>query len=794
MKMIDPTYLRMIHAGLLSGSVHKDNASALPQGLVGMYEEALPPASNVNDRKKFLEFFTVWALLKKEVSAGFLSAILNEKNNARVLDDLSVYSRFFNSPVAGRYILYHENFRAFILGEIGNIERRNLLLIEQLLSLELAENLVNEEVSTYLQEFYGDHMAAASFFSQDSYEKLKGVDLLVANRIWKVKGIDRIRWNSHFALIASKYRDFEFLKKIAINQDAVVNVKLDIDSVLLKINQGDWFDFEDLWEYRFSDEEKRLFLFALIARCIDFIDLGNIRNVNVIPNLNRLIDLLNSIGKASYWIVTYRYIEEINSRLGNLSDLLGIPINLIVISNYDSQEFRDAIPLNVFRGDRVIMQDLEVTHSHLISLCSLSLNELEISIKGSLMRFLENEVSSYFEGDSSFFDNVKLSVKNYSLEAENGGNILLDILKNIKFLLSETLNADLNYNYDDDLFQILRNIYFSSLPWKYMDWMHCVCERDDNLYRIEYMRIQSKLFIGEVFEEEEFYKFDWHNNGVLNSVVASIDQIYRFKGLDNLASDFYKKAVSRILNFGLENNRLKYVFDYQEGNPDSDYLIDLYKKREFAHVPSLSFYLCQKMELLDIVSILRDDNAHFSYVKVNEILISDILYGVVCRLGFFEAGEYILWSLEEYVSVMGEYESEDYEIEANRPAGNTWQLEWWVLGQVVNCFLDLINQARDNKTSKSLFSDSNLSGNVISVEDFLLDVDLLFLKANSDPEINLYRAMLKHPTGSNGKRLELYDVYFDYKLNTLNTLFRLNTNGSNPIFTRYLASAILSES
>jgi hypothetical protein len=794
MEMIDPTYLRMIHAGLLSGSVHKDNASALPQGLVGMYEEALPPARNVSDRKKFLEFFAVWSLLKREVSVGFLSAILNEKNNVRVLDDLLVYSRFFNSPVAGRFILYHENFRAFILGEIGNIERRNLLLIEQLLSLELAENIVNEEVSTYLQEFYGDHMAAASFFSQDSYEKLKGVDLLVANRIWKVKGIDRIRWNSHFALIASKYRDLEFLKQIAINQDAVVNVKLDIDSVLLKINQGDWFDFEDLWEYRFSDEEKRLFLFALIAGCIDFFDSGEIHSVKVIPNLNRLIDLLNSLGKTSYWIVTYRYIEEMNSRLGDLSGLLGAPINPIVISNYDSQEFRDAIPLNVFRGDRVILQDLEVTHSHLISLCSLSLNELEISIKGSLMRFLENEVSSYFEGDSSFFDNVKLSVRNYSLETENGGNILVDILKNIKCLLSETRYDFLNYNYDDDLFQVLRYIHFSPLTWKYMDWMDCFCDPVPNLYRIECLRIQSKLFIDGVFEEEEFYKFDWHDNGVLNSVVASIDQIYRFKGLDNLASDFYKKAVSRILNFGQGNNRLKYVFDYQEGNPDSDYLIDLYEKREFAHVPSLSFYLCQKMELLDIISILRDDQTHFSSVDVNEILISDILYGVVCRLGFFETGEYILWSLEEYVSVMGEYESEDYEMEANRPAGNTWKLEWWVLGQVVNCFLDLINQARDNKTSKSLFSDSNLSGNFISVEDFLLDVDLIFLKANSDPEINLYRAMLKHPTGSNYKRLELYDVYFDYKLNTLNTLFRLNSNGSNPLFTRYLASAILSES
>jgi hypothetical protein len=57
---------------LLSGTIHKDNASTLPIGLIGIYEEALPPASNVNDRTKFLEFFTVWALLKKEVSVTFL--------------------------------------------------------------------------------------------------------------------------------------------------------------------------------------------------------------------------------------------------------------------------------------------------------------------------------------------------------------------------------------------------------------------------------------------------------------------------------------------------------------------------------------------------------------------------------------------------------------------------------------------------------------------------------------------------------------------------------------------------
>ena len=76
MRMIDPTYIRTIYDGLLSGALHKDNASALPMGLVGMYDEALPPASNVNERKKFLDFFSVWALLRKEVSVTFLITLL----------------------------------------------------------------------------------------------------------------------------------------------------------------------------------------------------------------------------------------------------------------------------------------------------------------------------------------------------------------------------------------------------------------------------------------------------------------------------------------------------------------------------------------------------------------------------------------------------------------------------------------------------------------------------------------------------------------------------------------------
>jgi hypothetical protein len=98
---LDPTYLRYIHDGLQSGAVHKDNATSLPDGLVGMYEESLLPETNVNDRKRFLEFFGVWALLKKEVSAEFVSMILEweekEVNDSMPYPGKDLFDLFYYS-------------------------------------------------------------------------------------------------------------------------------------------------------------------------------------------------------------------------------------------------------------------------------------------------------------------------------------------------------------------------------------------------------------------------------------------------------------------------------------------------------------------------------------------------------------------------------------------------------------------------------------------------------------------------------------------------------------------------
>lgn len=78
MPYLEPTYLRYIYDGLLKGSIHPENAAELPDGLIGLYEEAFDERTSVVERQKLLQRFAICALLKKEVSASFISEILGE--------------------------------------------------------------------------------------------------------------------------------------------------------------------------------------------------------------------------------------------------------------------------------------------------------------------------------------------------------------------------------------------------------------------------------------------------------------------------------------------------------------------------------------------------------------------------------------------------------------------------------------------------------------------------------------------------------------------------------------------
>ena len=214
-KHTDPTYLRTIYDGLLLGTLHKDNASALPMGLVGMYEEALPPASNVNERKKFLKFFAVWALLKKEASVVFLMPLLEGWSEEIIIYYLNKYSKWFNSPQSGKYVLYQERMRAFILQKISKQQFNacNETIIK--VSHDALSRRSGDEWENYALEYLSNHMLIPAIEKGDgSVLKLLAYNTTHWNR--QVESSKGFEWSKRMLnsmmLWASKYDDEEVIE------------------------------------------------------------------------------------------------------------------------------------------------------------------------------------------------------------------------------------------------------------------------------------------------------------------------------------------------------------------------------------------------------------------------------------------------------------------------------------------------------------------------------------------------------------------------------------------------------
>ncbi len=215
MRMTDPTYLRTINDGLYSGILHKDNSSALPMGLVGMYDEALPPSSNVNERKKFLDFFAVWALLKKEVSLAFLIPLLEGWSEETIIYYINKYSKWFNSPISGKYVLYHERLRVFILQKISknHFNACNETIIK--ISHDALSRRSGDEWENYALEYLSNHMLIPAIEKGDSSSlKSLGYDTTHWNRQVEIsKGFEwSKRMLNNIMLWASKYDDNEVIE------------------------------------------------------------------------------------------------------------------------------------------------------------------------------------------------------------------------------------------------------------------------------------------------------------------------------------------------------------------------------------------------------------------------------------------------------------------------------------------------------------------------------------------------------------------------------------------------------
>ena len=167
MQNLDPTYLRYIYDNLIKGSVHRENSSELPEGLIGLYEEAFEEHLPVIQRQQLLQRFALFALIKKEVSVAFVSEVLGESEKD-TLEFINTYASWFNCPEPGKFQLYHERLKLYLLQKLS--EKEIQVIHKKLIAfLELAiEEQKADEFERYGLEFIGEHLY--SFFDNKLFE------------------------------------------------------------------------------------------------------------------------------------------------------------------------------------------------------------------------------------------------------------------------------------------------------------------------------------------------------------------------------------------------------------------------------------------------------------------------------------------------------------------------------------------------------------------------------------------------------------------------------------------------
>ncbi len=214
MSHLDPTYLRYIYDNLIKGSVHSENASELPEGLIGLYEEAFEEHLPVMERQLLLKRFAFFAILKKEVSTAFVAEVLEEREED-VKEFILNNRTWFNSPEPGKFQLYHERLKVYVLQKLS--EKEILTIHEKLIvSLERAiEKQQADEFERYALEFLSEHYYVEAILSGDG-QKL--ADLAYSQSHWQrqLKISKGYTWtkNGLKAVMtwASKYNDDEVIE------------------------------------------------------------------------------------------------------------------------------------------------------------------------------------------------------------------------------------------------------------------------------------------------------------------------------------------------------------------------------------------------------------------------------------------------------------------------------------------------------------------------------------------------------------------------------------------------------
>ena len=326
--MIDPSYIRNIRDGLKSEHIEANNLDALPEGLVGVYDKELFPTTlKWKKRKETLQFFLVFALAQKEISADFASTILGdewckmlaneneiteEKRLKKVNEFIQLHSKRFTSAGEGKFRLYHERFRVYILQKVseGDLTQFNQLFIS-LCESELKNNTEKDipEKEHYALEFLSMHYFISAMqgekvcLNKKDAASLKNIayDQLYWER--QVKASKGFEWSKkmldQMLSWASKFKKDKVLIECALKKIYLYNQEQnDANRIVQLVTDGDIETaLERIQKFESNDKEGLERKFNIYMLCLMELTL-RVKDKKLI-NITAIEKILNDLKKQS---------------------------------------------------------------------------------------------------------------------------------------------------------------------------------------------------------------------------------------------------------------------------------------------------------------------------------------------------------------------------------------------------------------------------------------------------------------------------------------------------------------
>ena len=442
MSHLDPTYLRYIFDSLEKGTIHAENASELPDGLIGLYEETFDDHLPVLERQYIFRLFTLFSLLKKEVSISFVAEVLEDSDD-NITDFISTYSSWFNSPESGKYQIYHERLKVYVLQKLS--EREIDKTHEKLISrLEKAiEEKKEDEFEKYALEFISAHFLLNAYSKQNNSNSK--IELLAHNTAFLQRQIhisDHYIWSQACIQNAIEFITFVNQKDKINNTKNIVKLGLASAEIYFQEqNAGERIirllrdsKYEKVlfrFEYFGGESEKdKNRLFVLFVLCLIHIFHENIKvNIDFIKKLcnliNRRIELLNS-----FRLIPHEFLFELACRL----EKIGISHAFLTskIKNWDFSWLKNINTIGTFENNiitDIIKNEIQLDNLNLgFSLYSKRLCELnQLEEVEKIIEFIKNNPK----------DNEIIFSKNSNIKEKTLREIIKILVGKAEFLKAE---------------------------------------------------------------------------------------------------------------------------------------------------------------------------------------------------------------------------------------------------------------------------------------------------------------------------------------------------------------------